>query len=76
MQKLIFDNSTYEEDKPVIHKLNQTIIIFFIHLEETRYGLQWLKLYHLHMIKIAKVVVNQIQIDIHNMKQNIDIMRS
>jgi hypothetical protein len=35
-----------------------------------------IKLYHLQMIKIAKVVVNQIQIDIHNMKQNIDIMRS
>jgi hypothetical protein len=35
-----------------------------------------IKLYHLHMIKIAKVVINQIQIDIHNMKQNIDIMRS
>ena len=28
------------------------------------------------MIKIAKVVINQIQIDIHNMKENIDIMRS
>jgi hypothetical protein len=37
-KKLIFYNSTYEEDKPVIHKLNQTIIISFIHLEETRYG--------------------------------------
>jgi hypothetical protein len=35
-----------------------------------------IKLYHLQMIKIAKVVINQIQIDIHNMKQNIDIMRS
>jgi hypothetical protein len=48
----------------------------FIHLEETRYGLQQLKLYHLHMIKIAKVVINHIQIDIYNMKQNVDIMRS
>jgi hypothetical protein len=35
-----------------------------------------IKLYHLQMIKIDKVVINQIQIDIHNMKQNIDIMRS
>ena len=38
MQKPILYDSTYEEDKPVIHKLNQTIIISFIHLEETRYG--------------------------------------
>ena len=35
-----------------------------------------IELYHLHKIKIAKVVVNPIQIDTHNMKQNIDIMRS
>ena len=35
-----------------------------------------IKLYHLQMIKIAKVVINQIQIDIHNMKQNIDIMKA
>jgi hypothetical protein len=26
MQKLIFDNSTYEEDKPVIHKLNKQLL--------------------------------------------------
>jgi hypothetical protein len=40
MQKLIFDNSINEEDKPVIHKLNSTIVMSFIHLEETKYGLQ------------------------------------
>jgi hypothetical protein len=40
MQKLIFNNSTYEEEKSVIHKLNQAIAMSFIHLEEIRYGLQ------------------------------------
>jgi hypothetical protein len=40
MQKLILNNSTHEEEKYVIHKLNQTIAIFFKFLEEIRYGLQ------------------------------------
>jgi hypothetical protein len=39
MQKLIFNNSTYEEEKYVVHKLNQTIAMFFKNLEEIRYGL-------------------------------------
>ena len=30
MQKLILKNSTYEEEKSVIHKLNQVIAMFFI----------------------------------------------
>jgi hypothetical protein len=29
MQKLILNNSTYEEEKSVIHKLNQAIAMFF-----------------------------------------------
>jgi hypothetical protein len=39
MQKLILNNSTYEEEKPAIHKLNQVTVMFFICLEEIRYGL-------------------------------------
>jgi hypothetical protein len=31
MQKLILNNSTYEEEKSVIHKLNQVIAMFFKH---------------------------------------------
>ena len=38
MQKLIFDNSTHEEEKYVIHELNQAIAMFFKHLEENIYG--------------------------------------
>ena len=35
-----------------------------------------IKSYHLQKTKIAKVVINQMQIDNINMKQNIDIMKS
>jgi hypothetical protein len=28
MQKLIFNNSTYEEEKSVIHKLNKQLLCF------------------------------------------------
>ena len=35
-----------------------------------------MKLYHLQKTKIAKVVINQMQIDKHKMKQKIDIMKS
>ena len=30
MEKLILNNSTYEEEKSSIHKLNQVISMFFI----------------------------------------------
>jgi hypothetical protein len=75
MQKLILNNPINEEEKSVLHKLNQEIAMFL----NTRRNQIWIvliKLYHLQKIKIAKVVINQIQIDTHNMKQNIDIMRS
>ena len=39
MQKLILNNPINEEEKSVIHKLNQAISMFFKHLEEIRYGL-------------------------------------
>jgi hypothetical protein len=35
MQKLILNNSTYEEEKSVIHKLNQAIAMFFIHWKKS-----------------------------------------
>jgi hypothetical protein len=31
MQKIIHNNSTYEEEKSAIHKLNQVIAMFFIY---------------------------------------------
>jgi hypothetical protein len=78
MQKLILNNSTCEEEKSVIHKLNQAIAMFFFFqmLGRNQIWITVIKLYHLQKINIAKVVINQIQIDINNMKQNIDIMKS
>ena len=38
MQNIILNNSTYEEEKSAIHKLNQAIAMFFIYLEEIKYG--------------------------------------
>jgi hypothetical protein len=38
MQKLILDNSTYEEEKSVVHKLNQTIVMFFKHWKKSDMG--------------------------------------
>ena len=64
MQKLILNNSTYEEEKSVIHKLNQVIAMF----SNTGRNQIWIILiesYHLKKTKIAKVVINQMQIDKH-----------
>ena len=75
MQKLILNNSIDEEEKFVIHKLNQVIAMFL----DTRRNQIWIiliKSYNLQNIKIAKVFINQMQIDNINMKQNIDIMKS
>jgi hypothetical protein len=74
MQKLILNNPINEEEKSVVHKLNQVIAIF---LSTGRNNI-WIILinsYHLQKTKITKVVINQMQIDNINMKQKIDIMK-
>ena len=75
MQRLIQNNPIDEEEKSVIHKLNQVIAMIF----NTGRNKIWIILinsYHLQKIKIAKVVINQMQIDNINTKQKIDIMKS
>jgi hypothetical protein len=75
MQRLIQNNPVDEEEKSVIHKLNQVIAMFL----NTGRNQTWIILinsYHLQKTKIAKVVINQMQIDNINMKQKIDIMKS
>ena len=64
MQKLIFNNSTYEEEKSVVHKLNQ-INDIFLYTGRNQIWIIVIKLYHMQKIKIAKVVINQMQIDTH-----------
>jgi uncharacterized protein YfbU (UPF0304 family) len=68
MQKLILNNSTYEEEKSVIHKLNQVISMFFLYTRRNQIWIILIKLYHLQKTKIAKVVINQMQIDTHKHK--------
>jgi hypothetical protein len=35
-----------------------------------------IKLYHLHLIQIAKAILNHKQADIQNMEQSVDILKS
>ena len=35
MKKLILNNPTYEEEKSVVHKLNQAIAMFFMHWKKS-----------------------------------------
>jgi hypothetical protein len=64
MQKLILNNSIDEEEKYVIHKLNQ-VIAMFLNTGRNQIWIILIKSYHLQKTKIAKVVINQMQIDKH-----------
>jgi hypothetical protein len=75
MQRLILNNSIDEEEKSVIHKLNQ-VIAMFLSTGRNQIWIILINSYHLQKTKIAKVVINQMQIDNINMKQKIDIMKS
>jgi hypothetical protein len=46
MQKLIFNNSTYEEEKSVIHKLNQATAMFFLNTGRNQIWIIVIKSYH------------------------------
>ena len=62
MQRLIENNPNDEEEKSVIHKLNQVIAMFL----NTGRNQTWIILinsYHFQNTKIAKVVINHMQID-------------
>jgi hypothetical protein len=75
MQRLIQNNPIDEEEKSVIHKLNQ-VIAMFLNTGRSQIWIILINSYHLQKIKIAKVVINQMQIDNINMKQKIDIMKA
>ena len=62
MQKLILNNPINEEEKFVIHKLNQ-VIAMFLNTGRNHIWIIVIKSYHFQKIKIAKVVINPIQID-------------
>jgi hypothetical protein len=73
MKRLIQNNPIDEEEKSVFHKLNQ-VIARFLNTGRNQIWITLTNSYHLQKTKIAKVVINQMQIDNINMKQKIDIM--
>ena len=75
MQKLILNNPINEEEKSVVHKLNQQLLCS-LNTRRIQIWIMVIKSYHLHKINIAKVVINQMQIDTQEHEQNIDIMKS
>ena len=75
MQRLIQNNSIDEEEKSIIHKLNQ-VISMFLNNGRNHIWIILINSYHLQKTKIAKVFINQMQTDNINMKQKIDIMKS
>ena len=75
MQKLILNNPINEEEKSVLHKLNQ-VVAMSLNTGRNQIWIIWIKSYHLQKTKIAKLVINQMQIDTHKHEQNIDIMKS
>jgi hypothetical protein len=64
MQKLILNNLINEEEKSVVHELNQ-VIAMYLNNGRNQIWIMLIKSYHLQKIKIAKVVINQMQIDTH-----------
>ena len=64
MQKLILNNPINEEEKSVVHKLNQ-VIAMSLNTGRNQIWIILIKSYHLQKIKIAKVVINEMQIDTH-----------
>jgi hypothetical protein len=74
-RKLICNNSIYEEDKAIIHKMNQQLLCLLS---------IWKRQDMDHSSKIisfsfdldSKVVINHKQSDIQNMKHNVDILKS
>jgi phenylpyruvate tautomerase PptA (4-oxalocrotonate tautomerase family) len=75
MQRLIQNNPIDEEEKSVIHKLNQ-VIAMFLNTGRNQIWIILINSYYLQKTKIAKVVINQMQTDNINMKQKIDIMKA
>ena len=75
MQRLIQNNPIDEEEKSVVHKLNQ-VIAMSLNTGRNQIWIILINSYHLQKTKIARVVINQMQTDNINMKQKIDIMKS
>ena len=74
-RKLIYNNSIYEEDKAIIHKMNlQLLCLLSIWKRQDMDNSN--KIISLEFDLDSKVILNHDQNDIQNMEQSVDILKS
>jgi hypothetical protein len=74
-RKLIYNNSIYEEDKAIIHKMNQQLLcLLSIWKKQDMYNSN--KIISFAFDLDSKVILNHKQNDIQNLKQSVDILKS
>jgi hypothetical protein len=73
--KLIYNNSIYEEDKAIIHKMNQQLLcLLSIWKKQDMDNSN--KIISFAFDLDSKVILNHKQNDIQNLKQSVDILKS
>ena len=74
-RKLIYNNSIYEEDKAIIHKMNQQLLCpLFLWKQQDMYNNKEIMSFAFDLDN--KVILNHKQDDIQNLKQSVDILKS
>ena len=74
-RKLICNNSIYEEDKAIIHKMNQQLLCpLFLWKQQDMYNSKEIISFAFDLDN--KVILNHRQDDIQNLKQSVDILKS
>ena len=75
MRELIYNNSIYEEDKLVIHKMNQQLLCLLSFWKKQDID-DINKVISFEFDLDNKVILNHKQNDIQNLKHNVDILKS
>jgi hypothetical protein len=75
MQGLIYNNSIYEEDKAIIHKMNQQLL-YLLSIWKRQDMDHSNKIISFAFDLDSKVILNHKQNDIQNLKQSVDILKS
>ena len=74
MQGLIYNNSIYEEDKAIIHKMNQQLLCL-LSIWKRQDMNNSNKIISFAFDLDRKVILNHKQNDIQNLKQSVDILK-
>jgi hypothetical protein len=75
MHKLIYNNSICEEDKAIIHQMNQQLLcLLSIWKQQDMYNSKEIISFAFDLDN--KVILNHKQDDIQNMEQSVDILKS